>query len=127
MEDAVNESKARNNVTAAIQNHPNLNILAGIWSYNAPAIADVVTAIRHGRSLAELGPLRRRDGESYEAFIERIASHPLARRVKLADLEDNMDLKRIKSPTQKDLDRITKYHKAWVWLRGAVKDAPSSH
>lgn len=44
MEDAVNESKARNNVTAAIQNHPEVNILAGIWSYNAPAIADVISA-----------------------------------------------------------------------------------
>ena len=42
MEDGVDETKARNNVTAAIQNHPDVNILAGIWSYNAPAIADVV-------------------------------------------------------------------------------------
>jgi len=44
MEDAVNESKARNNVTAAIQNHPEVNILCGIWSYNAPAIVDVISA-----------------------------------------------------------------------------------
>ena len=44
MEDAVNESKARNNVTTSIQNHPDVNILAGIWSYNAPAITDVITA-----------------------------------------------------------------------------------
>jgi ribose transport system substrate-binding protein len=44
MEDAVDESKARNNVTAAIQNHPDVNILAGIWSYNAPAITDVISA-----------------------------------------------------------------------------------
>ncbi|MFO1020434.1 MAG: substrate-binding domain-containing protein [Planctomycetales bacterium] len=44
MEDQVDETKARNNVTAAIQNHPKLNVLAGIWSYNAPAIADVVDA-----------------------------------------------------------------------------------
>ena len=44
LEDGVNESKARNNVTAAIQNHPDVNILAGIWSYNAPAITDVISA-----------------------------------------------------------------------------------
>ena len=42
MEDGVDESKARNNVTAAIQNHPEVNILAGIWSYNAPAITDII-------------------------------------------------------------------------------------
>jgi ribose transport system substrate-binding protein len=44
MEDNVNESKARNNVTTSIQNHPDVNILAGIWSYNAPAITDVIAA-----------------------------------------------------------------------------------
>jgi ribose transport system substrate-binding protein len=44
MEDGVDEPKARNNVTAAIQNHKDVNILAGIWSYNAPAITDVITA-----------------------------------------------------------------------------------
>jgi ribose transport system substrate-binding protein len=42
MEDAVDQTRAQNNVTNAIQNHPEVNILAGIWSYNAPAIADVV-------------------------------------------------------------------------------------
>ncbi|HEY2252976.1 MAG TPA: sugar-binding protein [Planctomycetaceae bacterium] len=44
MEDGVDESKARNNVTAAIQNHPEVNILAGIWSYNAPAITDTIAS-----------------------------------------------------------------------------------
>ncbi len=32
--------------------------------------------------------------------------------VKLADLQDNMNLKRIKNITQKDIDRIEKYKKA---------------
>jgi ribose transport system substrate-binding protein len=44
MEDKTEEPKARNNVTTAIQNHRDVNILAGIWSYNAPAITDVITA-----------------------------------------------------------------------------------
>lgn len=35
--------------------------------------------------------LTRRDGEPYEDFVERIAPNALARRVKLADLEDNLD------------------------------------
>ena len=34
--------KARENVRNAISNHPNLKVLVGIWSYNAPAIVDVV-------------------------------------------------------------------------------------
>lgn len=35
--------RARDNVRNAITNHPDLVALIGIWSYNAPAIADVVT------------------------------------------------------------------------------------
>ena|SRR5579863_9374888 len=42
MEDGVDETRARDNVVAAIQNHPEVNILAGIWSYNAPAITDTI-------------------------------------------------------------------------------------
>jgi (p)ppGpp synthase/HD superfamily hydrolase len=36
--------------------------------------------------------LTRRDGEPYADMIERIAPNALARRVKLADLADNLDL-----------------------------------
>lgn len=35
-------SRARQNVVNAIINHPDVNLLVGIWSYNAPAIAEVV-------------------------------------------------------------------------------------
>ncbi|HEY0735347.1 MAG TPA: HD domain-containing protein [Herpetosiphonaceae bacterium] len=56
--------------------------------------------------------LTRRDDESYEAFIERASHNELARKVKLADLEDNMDLRRIAEVTDKDLERLHKYHRA---------------
>ena len=42
MGDETDKSKARENVRNAINNHPNLSFLVGIWSYNAPAIVDVV-------------------------------------------------------------------------------------
>jgi (p)ppGpp synthase/HD superfamily hydrolase len=38
--------------------------------------------------------LTRRKGEAYEEMIERVATNPLARQVKLADLADNLDPKR---------------------------------
>ena len=38
-----------------------------------------------------LDRLTRRPGEPYAAFVERIAPSPLARRVKLADLADNLE------------------------------------
>ena len=38
--------------------------------------------------------MTRRAGESYDDMITRVAANPLARRVKLADLEDNLDPRR---------------------------------
>ncbi|MBI1348109.1 substrate-binding domain-containing protein [bacterium] len=42
MADGGDRSKAQENVRNALRNHPDLNNLVGIWSYNAPAIVDVV-------------------------------------------------------------------------------------
>jgi ribose transport system substrate-binding protein len=42
MGDNNDRSRARENVRNAMTNHPGLNVLVGIWSYNAPAIVDVV-------------------------------------------------------------------------------------
>jgi ribose transport system substrate-binding protein len=42
MADEMDLPRARDNVRNAIQNHPDLKALIGIWAYNAPAIADVV-------------------------------------------------------------------------------------
>jgi (p)ppGpp synthase/HD superfamily hydrolase len=53
------------------------------------------------------------DGSPYEGYIERIAVNSLAKSVKLADLTDNMDIKRIPDPSEKDFARLAKYHRAW--------------
>ena len=51
MEDSADVNKARRNVAAAMQNHPDIKMLVGIWSYNAPAIADEVKAAGKRSSL----------------------------------------------------------------------------
>ena len=61
--------------------------------------------------------LTRKKHESYEDFIERIRLNPIARKVKIADLEDNMDIKRIKEPKDEDWERLKKYHRAWLRLK----------
>ncbi|RME72938.1 MAG: HD domain-containing protein [Chloroflexi bacterium] len=62
-----------------------------------------------------LDAVTRRDGESYEAFVERSAAHPLGRQVKLADLEDNMDIRRFSGDLgEKDLARLNRYRRAWM-------------
>ena len=40
--DDTDRARARDNVRDVISKYPDLNMLVGIWSYNAPAIADVV-------------------------------------------------------------------------------------
>ena len=42
MGDETDRNRAQENVRNAIRNHPDVNVLVGIWSYNAPAIATVV-------------------------------------------------------------------------------------
>jgi (p)ppGpp synthase/HD superfamily hydrolase len=71
---------------------------------------EVVDAIDH---------VTRREGESYEAFIERIAPHPLARRVKIADLEDNMDVTRLVVLDERSAERMQRYLRSWQRLRAA--------
>lgn len=54
--------------------------------------------------------LSRREGESYDAFIDRVASNPLAKPVKVADLRDNMDAARLgKLPFDQAKKLVTKY------------------
>jgi (p)ppGpp synthase/HD superfamily hydrolase len=67
--------------------------------------------------LGALDCLTKREGESYEAFIERVRPHSLARRVKLADLEDNMDVRRLPSVGPKETERLARYRAAWARLK----------
>jgi hypothetical protein len=48
----------------------------------------------------------------YFAFIHRVKQNPIGRRVKIADLQPNMDLSRISAETADDLLRKSKYTKA---------------
>lgn len=54
----------------------------------------------------------RRDGESYEDFVQRAARNPIGRNVKRADLRDNSNLSRILLPTASDHERVAKYQSA---------------
>ena len=56
--------------------------------------------------------LTHRDGEAYDDYITRICQHPHARKVKMADIRDNMDLTRIEKVRERDLRRLEKYHRS---------------
>jgi (p)ppGpp synthase/HD superfamily hydrolase len=66
--------------------------------------------------------LTRRLGETYDDFIGRAGRHPMARRVKVADLHDNMDLSRIACPTDNDRQRVAKYGRAMEKLKSQASE-----
>jgi len=72
--------------------------------------------------LEGLDAITRRHGECWNDYIERIKGNPLARIVKLVDLEDNMTLTRIPELTPKWVARLVKYHRAWRYLNGLSAD-----
>ncbi|MBF0162358.1 MAG: GTP pyrophosphokinase [Magnetococcales bacterium] len=62
--------------------------------------------------------LTHRPEESYESYIQRLSSDPLAVQVKLLDLEDNMDRSRLgPTPGERDEQRLAKYKKYWGILQ----------
>jgi (p)ppGpp synthase/HD superfamily hydrolase len=67
--------------------------------------------------IAAVDAITRRDDETYEEFIQRLKPNPLARAVKLADLLDNMDLRRANPVVaEKDAERLARYQRAWIEL-----------
>lgn len=56
------------------------------------------------------------ENEPYDNFIARVKANPLAVAVKLNDLSDNMDIRRLDILTEKDFKRLQKYHRAYKQL-----------
>jgi len=69
--------------------------------------------------LEALDCVTKRSGEDYDSFVARAAANPVARAVKLADLEDNLDTTRLPQPlTHADRQRMRKYRMAYQKLGG---------
>lgn len=58
----------------------------------------------------------RQKDESYEDFVCRAADNAIGKEVKIADLEDNMDIRRLSKITDDDVARLRKYLRAWQYL-----------
>lgn len=71
--------------------------------------------------VAAVDALTKRAGEDTEAYLARVLANPLAVRVKIADLRDNMDLSRIAAPSAKDYARLEKYKRMLPRLEAALR------
>ena len=72
--------------------------------------AEVIEALRCVTKLSE--------NEPYDKFISRVKENPLAVAVKLNDLTDNMDIRRLPYISDKDVKRLKKYLRAYKQLTG---------
>ncbi len=85
-----------------------------------------LTALRHRgyppAIVAALDLLTHRDADTYDAYIARLAPDPLARRVKLADLADNLATNRRLPPDPDTLARIVRYEQAIASLHAVAAD-----
>jgi hypothetical protein len=61
--------------------------------------------------------LSREDEEPYESYIDRVSEDCTATKIKLADLEDNMDLRRLPELTEENLIWLKEYHRFWLALQ----------
>ena len=66
--------------------------------------------------------LTKREHESYDQFIRRASTDTVARKVKILDLEDNMNLLRLKEFTDKDSERMKRYLSAYRYLNKDSKE-----
>jgi hypothetical protein len=112
--------------------HP-LRVMARVETDAERVVAIVHDAVEQGSDRVSLARLReegfpeeivaavdcltRRDGEAYDDFIDRLAPNGLARRVKLADLADNLDLLRRSVLTHDDVEGLQMRLRAWRKLR----------
>ncbi|MDL5349674.1 hypothetical protein QSH16_17360 [Proteus faecis] len=60
--------------------------------------------------------LTKNRNEDYFSYLEKVKHNPIARKVKLADLQHNSDLTRLNHLEKKDMDRLVKYKKAQLFL-----------
>lgn len=84
------------------------------WTFEGLAAegfsAEVIEALRCVTKLSE--------SEPYDKFIARVKRNPLAVAVKLNDLSDNMDIRRLPYLSDKDVKRLKRYLKAYKQLTG---------
>ena len=70
--------------------------------------------------ISALKCVTKQENEDYDVFINRIKANPLAIKVKLNDLRDNMDITRLVYITEKDTERLNKYLKAYQELKACL-------
>ena len=65
---------------------------------------------------------RRKDEFHYSDFIKRVKANKIARIVKIYDLEDHMDIRRLPELEDRDFKRLKKYWYSWKYLKDEIDE-----
>lgn len=74
------------------------------------------------RVVKALSFLTHRCDLSYDDYISNMVYNIDAVQVKMADLRHNSDITRMKGLREKDLERVAKYHRSYMFLKGIVNN-----
>ena len=94
-----------------------VGLLHDLIEDNPPLTVDYLKGLGFPDDIvAAIASLTRLEGENYNDYIERVSKNPLARKVKINDLKDNLDITRFKSLEESNLSLLNRYLKAYHYL-----------
>lgn len=67
--------------------------------------------------------LTKMPGQSYEEYKSRVFSNSDSMVVKMADLTHNSDIRRLKGVSEKDIDRMVKYHRFYLEIQEKLNES----
>ena len=74
----------------------------------------------NSKIISALDCITKRKNENYNDFIGRVLKNSLATKVKLNDLQDNLDIKRLIKVNVDDLQRLNKYLSAYQKISNVI-------
>ena len=74
------------------------------------------------RVIEGIWSLTKQRGQTYDEYKRQVFASEDAMRVKLCDLRHNSDIRRLKGVTEKDIQRIAKYHQFYLEIKERVQN-----
>jgi (p)ppGpp synthase/HD superfamily hydrolase len=81
---------------------------------------DLRTAGMTDRIIDAVSALTKQRGQTYEEYKAEVFKNPDAMAVKLADLTHNTDVRRLKGVSERDIQRMTRYHLFFLEIKSRL-------
>jgi len=103
-------------------------LLHDIYEYTDLTEADLIKrGIDNVEIIYALSILAKPKEQKYFDYIKQVYNNDIGRIVKIFDLEDNMDVRKLSSMTEEDLEKINKYWWSWKFLKQEVDQNAAYH